>query len=95
MLLTNEIIETIFEYQISHPIIADKEIIEDIQVLIQSTGNNLEVIENKPIYKFFTRYKNNWILKYTDDLFQTTKYLNKQNIRRAYNRGGIPVFVIS
>ncbi len=88
--LTMQALTKIFEWQLSHPIIPEKEIIEDLRAIIKE----IDLIEDVPVYKYFTKIGHNFKLKYTSDLDKTFEYLSKKSIKSYDYNFGIPVFVL-
>ena len=86
--ITMQTLTKMFEWQLSHPIIPEKEIIEDLRAIIKE----IELEENVPVYKYFTKIGHTFKLKYTSDLDKTFEYLSKKNIKSCEYNLGVPVF---
>jgi hypothetical protein len=92
---SKETFENYFKWQMEHPMVADVDLVEDFQAIINSVKTStVEVKEGVPIYKYFTKKKDEYRLKYTDNLDAANEALNSKSISSVILNGGIPVFVI-
>lgn len=95
MKISKETFISYFDWQRANPMIADEEIVEDFQAIINSVKtSSVEVQVGVPIYKFFTKVGNEYRLKYADNLEKAHETICNKLIYSIEDNGGIPVFVL-
>jgi len=95
MMIKESLIDDLFDWQKSKPLLITEENLSDIQLMIKLSKSKTIIEPGDKVFKFFTERSGQYKINYTVGFstLNTILKLNEERYEKVIANGGIPIFV--